>query len=232
MKIKFGAIVTDGRKKLGGHVFSKNRYGNYVRTNGIPTNPQTVYQQEQRARLAIFSEGWSGLSENKRATWHEAVDNFKRTDVFGDLKRPTGKNLYTRLNMELNLTGQDAIDVAPEQVDVGGISKVSGTFSQAAGFNIKGSVYGGAYDVGYSLVIVATPPVTAGTRYVKNKFRVISAGDYGSDELPTGINFQQEYGERFGQPTEGQKIFVGAYVVARNGQRSVLAQSSAIFVEA
>lgn len=232
MKIKFGAIVTDGRKKLGGHVFSKNRYGNYVRTNGIPTNPQTVYQQEQRARLAIFSEGWSGLSEAQRRSWDNAVDNFKRTDVFGDLKKPTGKNLYTRLNMELSLTRQAAIDEAPEQVDVGGISKINGAFSLAGTFDLFGSVFGGALSGAYQLVIVATPPVTAGTRYVKNKFRVISSNDFTADELPAAIDVKQAYDQRFGLPVVGQKIFAGVYVVAPNGQRSVLAQTAAIFVEA
>lgn len=232
MKIKFGAIVTDGRKKLGGHVFSKNRYGNYVRTNGIPTNPQTVFQQEQRARLSIFSEGWSGLTEAQRRGWNDAVDNFKRTDVFGDLKKPTGKNLYTRLNMELDLVGETPISVAPEQVDVGGISRISGSLSLAGEFALQGSVFGGALSEGYSLVVVATPPVTAGTNYVKNKFRVISAGDFGADELPSSIDFKQAYDQRFGLPVVGQKIFFGAYVVADNGQRSVQIQSGGLFVEA
>lgn len=232
MKIKFGAIVTDGRKKLGGHVFSKNRYGNYVRTNGIPTNPQTVFQQQQRARLAIFSEGWSNLTEAQRETWNNTVENFKRTDVFGDLKKPTGKNLYTRLNMELNLTQQNQLDTAPEPTDVGGVSKTSGTYSLANGFNITASVFGAAVPGAYSVVLVATPPVTAGTRYVKNKFRVIDAVSFLADEFSSPQDIAQAYTNRFGFPVEGQKIYYGMYIVAPNGERSVLAKSAAVFVEA
>jgi len=44
MKMKFGAIVVDGRGKIGGHVASKNRGGAYLRTKVTPSNPQTGYQ--------------------------------------------------------------------------------------------------------------------------------------------------------------------------------------------
>jgi len=45
MKIKFGSIVVNGSGKLGGHVYSSNRGGNYVRTLATPSNPQTPAQQ-------------------------------------------------------------------------------------------------------------------------------------------------------------------------------------------
>ena len=40
-KILTTAIVADIRNKLNGSVFSKNRYGAYVRTKVTPVNPQT-----------------------------------------------------------------------------------------------------------------------------------------------------------------------------------------------
>ena len=39
MKIKFGSEVVDGRGKIGGHVYSKNKGGAYKRTKVTPSNP-------------------------------------------------------------------------------------------------------------------------------------------------------------------------------------------------
>ena len=98
MKIKFGAIVVDGRGKIGGHVASKNRGGAYLRTKVTPTNPQTTFQSAVRNRLTAFSQGWRGLTQAQRDAWNAAVSNFSKTDVFGDIKQPTGLNLYVKLN--------------------------------------------------------------------------------------------------------------------------------------
>ena len=59
MKLKFGAIVTDGRGKIGGHVASKNRSGAYLRTKVTPSNPNTVAQVQVRSILASLSQSWS-----------------------------------------------------------------------------------------------------------------------------------------------------------------------------
>lgn len=93
MKIKFGALVTDGRGKLGGHVASKNRSGNYLRTKVTPSNPQTAAQQATRAVLGSLSTAWSGLTLAQRNSFNSAVGDWSGTNIFGDIKNPTGKNL-------------------------------------------------------------------------------------------------------------------------------------------
>jgi len=49
MKTLFGAIVVDGRGKLGGHVASKNRHGSYFRTKVSPSQPASQYSANVRA---------------------------------------------------------------------------------------------------------------------------------------------------------------------------------------
>ena len=49
MKIKWGALVVDGRGKLGGHVAAQNRGGSYLRTKVTPSNPQTTFQTGVRS---------------------------------------------------------------------------------------------------------------------------------------------------------------------------------------
>jgi hypothetical protein len=98
MKTKFGAIIVDGRNKIGGHVASKNRAGSYLRTKVTPTNPGTTYQVNVRNRLAGISTAWRALTEAQRKAWNVAVSNYARTDIFGDLKNPSGFNLHQQLN--------------------------------------------------------------------------------------------------------------------------------------
>ena len=102
MKAKFGAIVVDGRGKIGGHVASKNRSGSYFRTKVTPVNPQSARQSAVRATLSSFSASWRGLNQNRRDAWNSAVGSFTKTNVFGDTVTPTGKNLYTALNANLD----------------------------------------------------------------------------------------------------------------------------------
>src|SRR6056297_1294291 len=102
MKMKFGALVTDGRGKIGGQVASKNRYGSYLRTKVTPSNPQTASQLNVRSVLAALSSGWRDLTQAQRDGWNAAVLDFQKTNVFGDTITPTGKNLYTRLNAALS----------------------------------------------------------------------------------------------------------------------------------
>ena len=101
MKIKFGALVVAGRGKIGGHVASRNRAGAYLRTKVTPVNPATVYQVAVRNRLAGISTDWRGLTAAQRTAWNAAVSDYAKTDIFGDIRNPSGFNLHQKLNNNL-----------------------------------------------------------------------------------------------------------------------------------
>ena len=221
MLIKFGAIVVGGRGKLGGQVFSRNRGGDYMRNNATPVNPQTTFQMQQRAALAIFSRGWSLLTETQRAAWNAAVESFPKTNVFGDVKKLSGKNLYTSLNRNLQLVGGNVENTPPSPGPLGvptGI--IMDNFSAtAADFQVEGT------QLGDKIVIVSTGPVTAGTTFVKNRFRIIEVVTASDPETP--VNAFPEYVSRFGSIAPGQKVFFGAYAINIEGQASPMVTVSA-----
>lgn len=198
MKIKWGALVVDGRGKLGGHVASKNRSGAYLRTKVSPDNPQTKDQMLRRSELAQLSSGWSQLTEEQRAAWNAAVDNFKRDNVFGDNVKPTGKNLYTGLNLNLLQINKAIITTPPEPQEIQDIGEFTGQIDPQDGLEIATNA--SAID---DLKIYATGSLSKGTSFVKNRLRfigVITAGDTGPFKI------DQMYTERFGTATAGQKI--------------------------
>lgn len=217
MLIKFGSIVTDGRGKLGGHVYSKNRGGAYVRTNAIPSNPQTSHQQAGRGRLGTLSQQWSTLTASQIAAWNAAAPDFPRTNVFGDKKLLSGKNLFVGINYMLLLVGESVSSTppVPSEVEVATDLNISQpvTTSGSEAFEIEPTVTG-AID---HLVIEATAPMTAGTSYFKNKLRVIKV----EDSYSTGeIDVWGEYVARFGEPVSGKRIGIRVFGVNNSGQKS------------
>lgn len=215
MKAKFGAIVVDGRGKLGGHVFAKNRSGNYMRTKVTPVNPQTSYQQNQRAALGTLSSGWSGLTDTQRAAWNGAVSGFQKTDIFGDLKTPTGKNLHTGLNRNLLNSGAAIINVPPTPAAIPDLGLESAEFGIGAGtFEVTLS----GTTTGSFVHVWATPALSPGTSFIKNRKRFL--GSFAGQAAGT-IDIAAEYIARFGTPATGQNIHVSANVVNAGGEAGV-----------
>jgi hypothetical protein len=215
MKVKFGAIVTDGRGKIGGHVMSKNRGGAYMRTKVTPSNPRTATQQANRALLGSLSASWSSLTDAFRASWNGAVNDWVSTNIFGDTIKPTGKNLYVALNKNINAIGGATIDTAPEKVEMPilGLTDVVVDISE-------GEItldYNGNVDT-IQVVIASTGPLSAGTSFTKGKFRKIYNA-FGSNISQSQL--YDAYVERFGVPTAGQNISFEVKLVEANGQISV-----------
>ena len=226
MLIKFGSIVVGGRGKLGGQVYSHNRGGDYVRNNATPVNPQTPTQMAARAALALFSQMWSTLTQAQISGWNSAAENFPRTNVFGDSKKLSGKNLFTGLNRELELTNQATITDAPAPAPINVPTAVTSIVVNSAGavtFEVEGTA------VGDQIVLLATPPVSAGTNFVKNRLRVVAI--MAATATPTAADIGADYVAKFGAPAIGTKVFVGAYAVNAVGQRSPQVTGSTITVD-
>ena len=223
-KIKFGMMMTDARGKLGGQVFSKNRGGAYVRTKVTPTNPQTTFQTAVRSTFAAFSQAWSGLSDTLRSAWDGAVSNWSTTDVFGDLKNPTGKSLYLRLNQRAVNAGYASFTGVPAKAEmVEGIVTEVEVAIGATEINISDN-YSGS---GARLVISATPVLSDGTTYVKNRLRDIY-NELGSNNNPNSL--YSAYVARFGVPSADDNIYFGIKYVLSSGQSSPVQTIKAVVV--
>lgn len=226
MKAKFGAIVTDGRGKIGGHVASKNRAGSYFRTKVTPVNRQSAFQAAVRNRLAGLSQSWRGLTAAQRAAWNAAVSDFAKTNIFGDIVNPTGFNLYQMLNNNLTRVGESAIQTPPVPAAITDI--VIGILTAAAGAGTVSLAYTAGADDGSLIEVWATPPVSAGKSFVKSEFRLI--GQFASNTV-TPYVASSAYANKFGSiaGSEGMKIFVKTVAINKTtGQAGVPQVTSAI----
>ena len=221
-KIKLSGIgVVDIRGKLNGTIFSKNRGGAYVRTKVTPTNPQTVAQMFVRGVFAAISSAWSALSQLQRNSFNGFVAAYATTDIFGDLKNPSGKSLYQRLNQNLVISGQPQVTTcnSPIEVPFAGLVSVIGSLAAA---DLVASLSGNT--AGSKIMFFATPPLSQGTTFVKNKLRLLTVLNGGNG---LSGNIGADYTAKFGPLAIGANIYIGVKVVNANGQASPMETAKA-----
>lgn len=216
--------MADARNKLNGNVFSKNRYGAYIRTKVTPVNPQTSYQQNQRQQLASLSSQWRGLTQAQRDAWLTATANFPRTDIFGNTKILAGNVLFVALNKNLLNAGEATIDDAPSPVSIPEI-QISDLTAAAGTPALSFTVDPATLPADTALFIKATGNVGPGKKYVKNMLRFIGTG------TPTTgtVDILTAWQARFGSLVAGQRITVQIFLVSTvTGQAGIPSEDTAI----
>lgn len=203
-KVKFSALVSEMRNKLNGSVFSKNRAGNYLRNKVTPVNPQTIAQVAARNRLSSWSQAFRGLTAAQIASWNSAVEQFKTTDIFGDMKTPSGINLFTRLNINLDLVGGTNITTPPLPVTLGQIEGLA-LVSDVSSSTVTLTWTSGAVPANTAWLIEATPCISAGKSFVKSEYRLINVL---ATATTSGSNNFTSWSAKFGSLVAGQKLFV------------------------
>lgn len=198
MKIKWGMMMTDGRGKLGGQVASKNRGGAYVRTKVTPVNPNTSFQSTVRQRLSSLSREWGALTEDQRLAWNEAANSgqWNKSDIFGDARRPTGKNLFTGINLVSLETTNTLLVQVPRKANFSQFSVDGLVVDVGPTFAINVNV-SETPTIGTRWQIEGTAPVSPGRYYLKNLFRFLTATHVVS-QGSNSLSLTLEHSWRFG----------------------------------
>lgn len=227
MLIKWGALVVDGRGKLGGHVASKNKGGNYLRTKVTPNNPQTSAQNNVRSIFGSLSSQWSALSEAQRLSFNEMVDSYAKTNVFGDLKSLTGKALFQKLNQTLVLAGDSVLTTCPAPAEIPQIPLDMANSVFEVG--VTDFMFIAVDNVLYSAkaIVYSSGVVSAGTSFVANKMKVIGRSVIQAEDGDSQMSFEN-YSAVFGTPNVGDKIYFGIKYYNDNGQLSPMQTGSLV----
>lgn len=208
-KILMTAIVADIRNKLNGSVFSKNRYGAYVRTKVTPVNPQSTSQQNARAILGSLAQTWRTLTEPQRQSWIDAAPNFPFSDIYGNSKILSGSTLFQKLNNTLSSNEVQINLLAPSPSQIPNLALAS--LTATAGTQLLSLDFAPSpIPANTILIIESTGNVPPGISFVKNKFRKISTAS-SSDTSPA--NLTSDFTDVHGSLVIGQKIFVRVKVL-------------------
>lgn len=178
--IRFGAVVSEARGSLSGTTFSRNKGGPYMRTRATPVNPQTSFQTQIREFMAVLADQWTtDLTAEDRFGWLVYGQSFPVKNKLGEDIVLSGIASYQRVNLPLLRAGLQRLVLAPTDRDVNGFLTGSSVFDvgmvQVAEFSFTSS--GGA--LGEVVQIKATPPLSGGRTFIKDRLRLIftSAAD-------------------------------------------------------
>lgn len=69
--IRPGGIVGQISGRIGGNVYSHNRYGSYIRNGTIPVTSTTSYALAAKARMTGGTQAWQLLTPGERLAWNE-----------------------------------------------------------------------------------------------------------------------------------------------------------------
>jgi hypothetical protein len=181
MKYK-SQVIAAGSGSVAGCVFSRNRYGPYIRNRSLPVNPNSSFQQTVRSNFSLLATAWNvDLDAAERAAWDAYAAAVPRVNSLGDPIFTTGLNWYIAINtMRLN-QGIARLDAAPILFNMTGLAPIDlitadvSSQNLSVGFTVTDEWNA---DDGYLFVYMG-PPQNESHTFFKGPFRfaALLAGD-------------------------------------------------------
>lgn len=155
----------------------------------MPTQPRTVAQTAQRARLATAATAWRGLTATQQAGWTAFGNSFKVTNSLGQSNNLTGLQSYTKVNTVNALNGDAQVSTPP-----------------ALPAFIPLTITGMTVTAGTQLLELAGTSPASGTKYMM----------YGTAQKSAGVTFVNnfKYLATFTVATTGNFVITTPYTAA------------------
>lgn len=106
---KFGAIVTDIRGKLGGHVFQGNGFTTSIRTGYSGKGGIGERNEIYRSMNSDIDNLWLALSETDKNNWQILANQYPIQNSLGDQDIITGRNFHRRNYTAFFSSGQTGV---------------------------------------------------------------------------------------------------------------------------
>lgn len=207
MKAKFGALITSGSGKLGGHMFSQTPNGVIMKSVGSYSKKATAIQTIKRINTKILMALWSQISYVQRSEWDISAKDYRRIDVFSEVRTFNGFQLFQKVNqnrVQLGLApilnpGPAHLPTFPTPVTVYAMTDALVLLSQA-------------YNTDDIILVYATNSLGNGITSVKKRMRFITA--LTDVQLASGVNIIADYLKVFSNPNLNDNIHIGVKTVS------------------
>lgn len=206
-----GIGFTEASGSLGGTTVGKGRQGTFGRVKVKPINPRTNKQISQQARFSSRSSAFRGLDQSEQDAWIAAAASgeWPQKTALAKTYNPTGAQLFNRVNLVILQAGGSTTDVPPTKVALSQV--LTGALTAAAGTPALSLTFTGTLGSDERLLVYATGNTSAGVnRPGASDYRFLTA--YSST---SPANLLSAYQAVYGNPVEGQKIFVTAKIANR-----------------
>ena len=112
--VKFGGGILGMSGRLGGQIFTRNRYGSVVRQGTIPVNPNSPRQQAVRSAMIASTARWSeNLTGLQREQWKTYAAAIPWTNRLAETVKLTGHAHYVRSSAAILAAGGTPVDDGP-----------------------------------------------------------------------------------------------------------------------
>ena len=198
---------------VAGTTASRNRFGQYVRTRAIPTNPNSARQTVTRSTLAATSGSWQLLSFAEQTAWNEYAASHPRIDSLGQTIVLSGAQMYASINCMMINAGYAAVVDAPsgETIDPPILGAVAiATDAATVAFTPT------PVEAGRKILIYCSPPASFGVTFFRDlRFlqAVPSAGTSPANVLAAMT-------AKYGTILTGQRYAFRLYQISSGGQVS------------
>lgn len=159
----------------GGTVFSRNRFGAYIRPRTKPVNPNTERQSEVRAVLRNLAIAWNNdLDADQREGWEVYAANVPWLNRLGDEVRLTGMNMYLRSNLVVSEAALTRVDDAPTVYELGASPVLGATVADTSAQTLSIGYDNGeawANEVGGALIVYMGRPQNPARTFYGNPWR-------------------------------------------------------------
>ncbi len=159
--------------KIGNTVFSRGRYGPYIRTRMIPTAVQTDATISTKARLTSLSKGWGALAAGDRQAWNTYAQMHPIIDRLGNSQVLSGSAMYMSINNRIIKAGGTKISVPVMTVAPDPLTTVSIT-AVATAQTVTIAFAATPQPAGCCLAVWLAVVDSAGRSYTKNLLKLVA----------------------------------------------------------
>lgn len=211
---------------IGGSTYSRNRFGQYIRSRSKPVNPNTDAQNDVRNNFRQLMEAWSGiLSDAQRLAWSTYANSITWKNRLGDDVKLTGPMHYLRSNAARLAAGLAIVQNGPSTLVLPSTDNglaAEGDVSDAEISVDFANTGGWASASGGGLAVYMGFPVNPTREYFNGPWRFLGlipgagsppASPFVFDDLPFPM-------------ATGQRIYIRARVLTPDGRASTFQQTS------
>jgi hypothetical protein len=129
VQVKYGAIITDMKGKIGGQTFKGNFTAASCQNINKKLNRVTDFNQTPRNNLAFIAASWRELTEAQRGNWNTLALTWPFVNCFGVEYFATGYQVFLSVNCNLLSVGEVLHTDTAERVADFVFTNVSGVWS-------------------------------------------------------------------------------------------------------
>ena len=225
----FGQGIAGVKGKVGGSVFQRIRSKYIMKQKGIPTNPKSSYQAGVRGKFSTVSKAWGLLTKNNRAEWNKQADSSTvraKKKSFGTSQKLSGKALYQEVGQNL-LLADKSLPTAPPAIGTTNKNEPDRVDIDLTSNTVK-LEFDNATSADAIMIISATGTLSAGTTYVKGKFKLLSATLVAGGS--TDVDVTAKYTARFGAlPKANDNVSFLVRQVTSGGYNDVIFEPPTVY---